>query len=183
MNSRALVEAALRRIDPAPTPERALALRTSLAVLIPAAVRRVVAKAFEEGDRARLASLRRTYTVTAAAGEADISALLTDAQGLYPDALNTAEVRDADGNRFEWEPDRQGVEVMARPGFPVVARDGSTLVFGDADGALRTFAGDVTLSAVGLPYANGAVDIDEALESAVVDALVDLAEGARAEDE
>jgi hypothetical protein len=183
VNSRAAVEAALRRLDPAPTPERALALRTTLGVLIPDAVRRVVAQAFEEGDHARLESLRRTFTVTAADGEADISGLLTAAKGLYPDALNMAEVRDADGNRFEWEPDRQAVTLMARQGFPTVAREGSTLIFSDTAGLTGTFAGDVTVEAFGVGYENGVVDLPEALEPALVDALVDLVQGARAEEE
>lgn len=150
--------------------------------LVPAAVRKVVSDAFEKGERERLESLRRTYTVTAATGEADTSSLLTAAQGLYPDALRHAEITDAStGRRFEWQADRDGVRIMARAGCPCVAREGSQLILSDTDGALGTFAGDINIRAAGVPYSAGNVDIAEALEAAVVDALVSLAAGEKAE--
>jgi hypothetical protein len=151
--------------------------------LVPMAVRKVVSDAFEKGGRARLESLRRTYTVTATAGEADISPLLTAAQGLYPDALGQSEVRDAStGRRFEWQADRDGVRIMARVGFPCVAGEDSTLILSDMDGTLGTFAGDINILAAGVSYSAGNVDIDEVLEPAVVDALVELVQGEKAEE-
>jgi hypothetical protein len=182
MNSGELIERAVRRLKPDPTPEELTALRTSLAVLVSEAARRLVAKAFEDGDRRRLESLRREYTLTAADGEADITTLLTEAEGLYPDALAEAEVRDSEGRRFEWQRDRGGVELMAREDFPVVGREGSTLHFGGADGETETYSGGVTVFAYGVTYSNGVVGIPEVLEPALVDALVDLVQGARAEE-
>jgi hypothetical protein len=183
MNARRLVEAAIRRIDPAPTPERLVALRTTLSALVPSAVRRVIESALLSGDRRRLESLRQTYTVTASGGEADISSLLDATNGLHPDLLGEAEITDAStGKRFEWEPDRAALSIMARSGFPCVAREGSTLVFSDADGALGTFSSDVDIRGYGVGYANGVIDIAETLEPAVLDALVGIATGAKAEE-
>jgi hypothetical protein len=123
-------------------------------------------------------ALRKEFTVTAIAGEADISQLYSS--GLISTALKLSKVyQPNDTRQSEWLPDRQSVEIMARSGFPVVAREGSKLVFGDSAGSAGTTAGTVTLRGVAIPVASdGTIDLPKPVESALLDEVAQIVSGA-----
>jgi septum formation inhibitor MinC len=140
---------------------------------IPVAVDRL-GERFARGElKEHVETLRQTFTVTATAGEADISALFAPAQGLVSTAVRLAKVyQPSDTQESEWEPDRLAVTVMARQGFPVVAREGNVLVFGDSTGATGTTAGDVTIKGLAIPVqADGTIDVPNPVGSALIDEL------------
>lgn len=149
-------------------------LQPRIVPLIPAAIDRLGEK-LASGEFPEWAESQRVeFTVTAAAGEVDISSLYAD--GLVPSALKLAKVYQGDDTQAsEWLPDRQAVALMAREGFPVVAREGSTLVFGDSDGGVGTLADDVVIRAVALPVeSDGSIDWVAPAESALIDELVGM---------
>jgi hypothetical protein len=139
---------------------------------IPTAIDRLAEK-IVQGEMPEWAdSLRKEFTATATNGEVDISSLFAADEGLLSTSLHLASVFQGDSSReSEWLPDRTSVEIMARDGFPVVAREGSTLILGDASGGVGSYSGDVTIRGLAIPYASGVIDIPKPIESAFLNEL------------
>jgi hypothetical protein len=143
---------------------------------IPTAVDRLGERLAKGEFPEHVEALRKEFTVTAADGEVDISALYATDGGLVSTALRLAKVyQGTDSQESEWQPDRLGVSIMARQGFPVVAREGSKLVFGDSAGATGTFAGDVRILGLAIPVmADGTIDVPNPIGTALIDELAAL---------
>jgi hypothetical protein len=127
-------------------------------------------------------SLRKEFTVTATGGEADISALFAPDQGLIPTSLHLANIfQGTNARESEWLPDRKAVTLMARKGFPVVAREGARLIFGDANGGVGTLNASVKIRGLAIPVSSGVVDIPKPVESAFLNDLAQIVSGPQQE--
>lgn len=139
---------------------------------IPTAIDRLGEKIVQGELSEWVNSLKREFTVTAANGEVDISSLFARNEGLLSTALHLANVfQGADTRESEWLPDRASVEIMARNGFPVVAGEGSKLIFGDSSGQTGSLNGDVIIRGVAIPYDENGVDVPPPIESALLNEL------------
>jgi hypothetical protein len=144
-----------------------------LKTMVPAALAQLTSEVID--DETWADALTRTFTVTAASGEADISTLLT--QGLAPDALHLAELyHPSSPYQMEWMPDVTTLKLLAVAGNLGVAREGVKLYFSDIAGATGTLAGTVTIKAIGTPVTTGGtIDIPVRMESMLIESLVRLA--------
>jgi hypothetical protein len=70
---------------------------------------------------------------------------------------------------------------MARDGFPVVAREGAELIFGDASGGVGTLNGSVKIEGIAISYSGGEVDIPKPIESALLNELAQIVSGQKQE--
>lgn len=157
-------------------PQAPPSLIPRLVTVVPAALAELTSRAIDNPEWRD--ALTRTFTVTAAAGEADIAVPLTE--GLAQDALYGAELYHASSPlQMEWMPDVTTLALLAKAGFLGVAQEGTKLYFSDIAGAVGTLAGTVTIKAVGVPTLP---TVPVRLEPMLVDAVVRLATGEKAKE-
>jgi len=164
MISTQLIELALRAIHPAPTEEAQVGLRTALAVEISRALRQLAEVA------APTNLLRRTFTVTAAAGEAALTTPLAASEPLLLNHLRRASIYITGySTAAQWKADRSSLSFAATTQFPYYTLEGQTLVIRDGDG-LDHYAGSVIIrNAPYIPLLGG---VPTSLEPVLVELLV-----------
>lgn len=164
MISQHLIEQTLRAIHPAPSEEAMVGLRTALAVEIPPVLKRLAEIA------APTSLLRRTFTVTAVAGEAALTTPLAASEPLLLNHLRRASIYVVGyGVAAQWKADRSSLSFAATTQFPYYTLEGSTLVIRDAAG-LDSYAGAVTIR--NAPYIPLLAGVPAPLEPILVEILV-----------
>jgi hypothetical protein len=140
--------AAQRTLEALGLTEEAMPLPRVVA-LIPLALARLVTLARTDPEVRE--ALRREFSLTAAAGRAELTDAIT--AGLAVDELRTAQLYLPSGlGPAEWEPDRETLGLMAEVGHFGFAREGSALYFSDpVTGAVGTLSGEVTMRALATP--------------------------------
>lgn len=157
MNASQIVEAAIRRVVPAPAPEDLPSLRTAMRLRIKPALERLSVKVAENPDRGVRNFLRRSFatTVTLTSGVGSLAALLADARPLLLASIRSADIRDSAGTRLQMLADRASLPADGPAAFAFGATEGSSLyTVNAADGAATVTANfvetDVSLLPAGL---------------------------------
>jgi hypothetical protein len=146
MNSSQAVEAALRLVDPVPTPLELPSVRTALRLAIKPALERVAIRV--ANDRQYRNLLRKNLgTVAVSNGTADLSTLLTSDDPILLDemAIRIADIRDSSGNKIQMLADRASLDQDRPTAFKYGAVEGSTL-YTDATGTLTVIANYIEMN-------------------------------------
>lgn len=163
MTSSELIEQALRLIQPAPTPEQALHLRTALETQIGNALRKLAVLALPNN------LLRKSFTITASSGEASLTAPLTAAEPLLLEGFKRASIFITGFNQAaQWKADRSALSYSATTQFAYYTLEDQTLVIRDA-GGLDNYNGDVVIR--NAPYIPSLANVPVSLEPVLVEVL------------
>lgn len=163
MISTELVERALRLINPAPTPEQAVALRTMLRTQVDNALRRLAVLALPNN------LLRATFTVTATDGEASLATPLSASEPLLLEGFKRASVFiDGYTHTAQWKADRSSLAFPSSDQFAYYTLEDQTLVIRDS-GGLDSYTGTVTLR--NAPYIPILANVPVSLEPVLVEIL------------
>lgn len=170
MNSAEAVERALREIIPAPSPEEAVRLRTMLEVRIQGSLRALAERVIGTN------LLRKTFTETATAGEASLTASLTAAEPLILEGIRSASVFITGFDyAAQYKADRASLTFPASTEFAYWTLENQTIVIRDADG-MGTYDGTVTIR--NAPYIPTLANVPVSLEHLFVLILADVKEKA-----
>lgn len=160
MTSSELIERALREIQPAPTPEQALHLRTFLEVRIKSALRILAEKAMTGN------LLRKTFSVTAVLGEASLATPLAASEPLILEGLRRSSVYIDDFDYpAQYKADRSSLSFPATTELAYWALENQTILIRDAVG-IDNYAGTVEIK--NAPYIPLLTSVPVSLETVLV---------------
>lgn len=172
MTSAEIVEKALRRVQPAPQPEQLAALRTSLALAVDPARRRL-AYAIASDPRRR-DTLRKSFNLTVSSGAVSLTTHLAAAEPLLLETVKAADIRSASSTfKWQWKGNRSLLAIHPTgTDFIAYTLEGTTIYTDASDSSATMFAGyEPSLNTVETM----------GLEEELIEAVVMLATGATAE--